>query len=261
MNKSQIIVLIGATVLFFILYFGFGIIPPKQKSLEKSRTLNIEATSISNLIKDATPKLDKDKQSLIDAMNLDLQNSGTDTMKRVVVLRSLSGMWYDFGFPSIAGNYAEEIASIQKSEDAWSITGTTYALCVKQSTEDAKVKEFCSKRAVKAFEKAISLAPNNIEHRINLAICFVDNADKDNPMQGILMLRDLNSKYPENVAVLNQLGKLALQTNQIEKALERLESAIKLEPNNNITICLLATAYSNAGNQAKADEFKNKCVN
>jgi len=80
-------------------------------------------------------------------------------------------------------------------------------------------------------------------------------------MQGILMLRDLNTKYPKNVAVLNQLGKLALQTNQSERALERLEAAIKLEPENNVTICLLAEAYSQLGDKTKATEYKKKCVN
>ena len=45
------------------------------------------------------------------------------------------------------------------------------------------------------------------------------------------------------------------------QALERLEAAIKLEPENKNTICLLATAYKNAGNEAKANEYQNKCVN
>jgi Flp pilus assembly protein TadD len=140
------------------------------------------------------------------------------------------------------------------------MAGTTYAICVKNS-QDEKVKSFCSKRAVKAFESAISLAPEKIEPRINLAICYVDNPSQDNPMQGILMLRELNTKYPQSVPVLNQLGKLALQTNQIEKALERLEAAIALEPENKNTICLLATAYKNAGDQVKSNEYQKKCVN
>jgi len=260
MQKQQYIAVSSALVLFLLLYFGFDTIPPKQKSLEKSRALNIETTSVTNLIKEASVKLDKSQSSIIEAINLDLQKSATDTIKRVNVLKSLSGTWYDFGYPAIAGSYAEEIATIFKDEASWSMAGTTYAICVKNS-QDEKVKSFCSKRAVKAFESAISLAPEKIEPRINLAICYVDNPSQDNPMQGILMLRELNTKYPQSVPVLNQLGKLALQTNQIEKALERLEAAIALEPENKNTICLLATAYKNAGDQAKSNEYQKKCVN
>jgi tetratricopeptide (TPR) repeat protein len=260
MTKYQIFAVTGAIMLLVFLYFGFDTIPNKQKDLEKSRMMNIESTGISNLIKDAYDTIDAEQKSIIEAMDLDLEKSGSDSLKKIQVLKSLSGTWYDLGFPSIAGSYAEDIAVMQKTEASWSMAGTTYAICVK-NTEDGKTKDFCAKRAIKAFESAISINPESIEHRINLAICYVDQPNQDNPMQGILMLRDLNTKYPENVAVLNQLGKLALQTNQTEKALQRLEAAIKLEPANKNTICLLAAAYKNAGNDAKANEYQNKCVN
>lgn len=260
MNRNQILLLIGGVLLFLVLYFGFDIIPQKSKDLEKSRSLNIESTGVNNLLKDAMATLDAQQKSIIEAINLDVQKSSKDTIALIERIKSLSGTWYEFGFPAISGSYAEDIANMLKTDESWSIAGTTYAICVKNS-EDPKVKDFCSKRSVKAFEKAISLAPDNIDHRINLAICYVDNPMQDNPMQGILMLRELNTNNPKNVAVLNQLGKLAIQTNQNERALERLETAIGLEPENQTTICLLATAYKNIGNAAKADEFSNKCVN
>lgn len=260
MNKNQYIAIGAAVVLFLVLFLGFDTVPAKQKDLEKSRSLSFETTSIANLMNEAMPKLDKTNASVIEAMNLELNKAEPDTLKKIEVLKSLSGTWYELGYPAIAGSYAQDIAELLKTEEAWSISGTTYAICVK-NTDEEKAKEFCSKRAIKAFENAISLNPDAIEPRINLAICYVDNPEKDNPMQGILMLRDLNTQYPQNVAVLNQLGKLAIQTNQIERALERLEMAIEFEPENKNTICLLADAYQQAGNQVKADEYHKKCVN
>ncbi|MGB4840155.1 MAG: tetratricopeptide repeat protein [Saprospiraceae bacterium] len=260
MTKSQIGAIAGAVVLFFVLYLGFDTIPPKQKDLEKSRSFNLESTGVTNLIQDAQKKLTQEQISITEALNLDLEKSAKDTLKRIQILKSLSGTWYEMGFPSIAGAYAEDLAFLEKTKEAWSMAGTTYAICVK-SSEDAKVKDFCSKRAIKSFENAISIDPENVESRINLAICYVDNPDQGNPMKGILMLRELNSKYPENVSVLNQLGKLALQTNQTDKAIERLETAIKLDPKNQNTICLLASAYKNAGDITKSDEYQKKCIN
>jgi tetratricopeptide (TPR) repeat protein len=260
MGKPQIWAIAGAIALFLMLYLGFGIVPPKQKDVEKSRSNNIESTGINNLIQEASPHLDGNKKSVIEALNLDLEKSKLDTNQMLKILKSLSGTWLDFGFPAISGHYAENIADIQNSDTTWSIAGTTYALCVK-SDSIAKTKEFCSKRAVKAFEKAVSLSPQKIEHRINLAICYVDNPNQQNPMQGIMMLRDLNTQYPNNVEILNQLGKLAIQTNQTDKAIKRLEDALAIEPDNNVTICLLVQAYSQIGNAAKAEEFRKKCVN
>ncbi len=247
-------------MLFLLMYLGLDKIPPKQKDLEKSRAFNIESTGVSNLIQEAMAKLDAEQKNIIDAINTDLEKSASDTLKKTEILKSLSGTWYDLGHPGIAGAYAEDIAQILKTEPSWSMAGTTYALCVR-SAKDEKIRSFCSKRAIKAFENAISFAPDKIEARINLAICYVDAPSEDNPMQGILMLRELNAKYPDNVPVLNQLGKLALQTNQIDKALERLETAIKLEPKNNTTICLLAQVYRQMGDISRAGEYENKCVN
>ena len=248
--------IISSVILLAVMYFGCSTIGTKQKEVEKSRLTNMEATGLSNLVKEANQNLDDSQKSLIEAIQLDLDQSATDTIN---VLKTLSGTWYELGYPAIAGTYAEEIAKLDKSETAWSMAGTTYALCVKNAGENAKEKEYCSKRSISAFEKAISIAPENVDHRVNLAICYVDNPMQDNPMQGILMLRELNTKYPENVGVLNQLGKLAIQTNQIEKAITRLENAISIEPDNNITICLLAEAYTAAGDKVKAQGFIDKC--
>lgn len=260
MTRNQWLVLASALLLLCILYFGFSKVPPKQQDLEKSRFMNVEATSLTNLVNTAYEQISPAQKTIVEAIQLDVEKSGTDTIAKVEQLKALAGTWYEYKYPGISAVYAEDIAEIVKTEESWSIAGTTYALCVK-NTEDQKEREFCSKRAIKAFEKSISINPDNIDNRINLAICYVDNPLQDNPMQGILMLRDLNTKYPENVAVLNQLGKLAIQTNQIDKALVRLEAAYAIEPENQTTICLLASAYKSANNQLKANEFANKCVN
>lgn len=260
MNKKQYLVIGIAVLVFLGLYFGFSTIPPEQRSLEKLRDANLESTGVENLIRDAIPTLHKSEKSLIDAYNFELEKSGEDTLQRIDILKNISKTWYESGHPAISGSYAEKIAELSGTDDTWSIAGTTYLICFK-NTEDAKTKDFCIKRAVRAFEKAISLNPDKIEPRINLALCYVENPSKENPMQGILMLRDLNEKHPENVSVLNQLGLLSLETNQPEKALERLEAAISLDPDNKRTVCLLAEAYQIIGDVSKAEEYKQRCVN
>jgi Tfp pilus assembly protein PilF len=58
---------------------------------------------------------------------------------------------------------------------------------------------------------------------------------------------------------LYQLARFGLQTGQIDKAIERLLTALNLEPNNKRVICLLAEAYEKSGNKTKAEEFSLKC--
>ena len=93
------------------------------------------------------------------------------------------------------------------------------------------------------MENAISFDPDNLDHQINLALCYVEKPLEDNPMKGIMMLLELNKANPENISVLLQLGKLALQTNQIDRAIARFETVLEYDAENNQAHCFLADIY------------------
>ena len=69
----------------------------------------------------------------------------------------------------------------------------------------------------------------------------------------------MNKENPDNPLVLTNLGRLAIQTGQYDKAIQRLESAVAIEPENRNANCLLAQVYSETGNQEKAALFLKKC--
>ena len=258
LSKGQITAIITAVICFCILYFGFDIKPNSQKEIEKSRSLNIEATSIQNLILEAREELGP-SYNILEAMNMELNSIEIDSNK-VDRLKAISGKWYELGYPAISGYYAEEIAKIVNSASTWSIAGTTYLIGAKQATEE-KTRDWSVQRANSALEKAISLEPDNLDHKINLALSHVENPPKDNPMKGILMLRNLDEQNPDNVKVLVQLGRLSLVTNQIDNALKRLKRAEELEPNNKNVICLLAEVFQANGQNVLAKEYDDKCLN
>jgi tetratricopeptide (TPR) repeat protein len=239
------------------MYFGLDTKPKKQKAIEKSRVIAAESTDINALLEDAKAELSTDKSRLILSLEGNLSQTQTDSA-RVTVLKELSGNWYNLERADIAGFYAENVAEIENSDEAWSIAGSTYAIGVQRAKEE-KVKQFCFGRAVKAFENAISLNPSNATHKVNLAICYAENPLPENPMKGILMLRDLIEKEPENVLVLTTLGRFAIQTGQFEKAIERLQKAISIEPENTKANCLLAQAYQGLGDIERAENYAKYC--
>ena len=250
--------LIGISLIaVLLLYVGLDIVPPTSLDLEKSRSGQIESTGIENLEKQALTAMSAEQKSLIEAVMASVDKSA-DTLQKISALQNLSGTWYDLGFPGISGYYAEQVANLSKTAESWSIAGTTFAICYKQSA-DEKTKNFCWKRSVHAFESSLSIIPEQIETRINLAICYVDVPPAENPMQGILMLRTLNEQNPGNTAILNQLAKLALQTGQVDKAVERLMESWKIDSKNQETACLLADALAQKGDEKQALEFKSKC--
>ncbi|MDF1699000.1 MAG: hypothetical protein P1U56_24320 [Saprospiraceae bacterium] len=254
-NKYQSI-LVGAMILLFcLIYFGFNTKPKDQRDLEMSRSASIEATGIQNIVMASKKSLTKDELNIIEAMQTEYQNASEE--EKVSKAKGLASKWYEFGSPIVSGYYAEEIAKIENSPEAWSITGTTYSIGLQTSKEE-KFLQFAKGRAIKAFETAISLSEDNVTDRINLALIYVDYPD-EGPMQGIQMLLKLNETYPENVQVLNQVARLGLRTNQFDKAIQRLQKALSIEPDNNTSICLIAEAYSKSGQMQLAKEFQDKC--
>jgi tetratricopeptide (TPR) repeat protein len=251
MNKQQIIAIASAIALFFILYFGCDVKSKEQKAVAQSRELTADVVNINSLIEKAIENLNPAQKADIQSLTKKSESNNPS------VLKELSGAWHDIKREEIAAHYAERVAELEKTDEAWSITGANYYLAIQQNTEQS-IRDFCTQKATNAFQNAISINPAKLEHRINLALCYTENPPKDNPMKGILQLRELDKENPDNVAVNVQLARLAIKTGQFERAIERLEKIETKEPNNKRIVCLLAEAYQ-GNNNPKAGETLKKC--
>jgi len=259
MSNSQFSTLGIFILLFSVLYFGFDTKPNDHGLIEKSRALKMSTTDVSILKKEAQEQLSDTQKGRIDLLNAQLNNA-KDSLQRLEFMKELSGAWYEFGYSSIAGTYAEEIAEIEESDEAWGIAATTYALGI-GSSQSEKESRYSKERAMNAFDIAISLNSDALRHQVNKAVTLADHPDEDNPMKGILQLLNLNKEYPENVSILNQLAKFGMKTNQLDKALERLTKALSIEPNNPMSICLMGDVLTKRNETAEAANYITKCNN
>lgn len=250
LSVHQLVAILITIVLIIVFYFGCDIQSKDIKSAEKSRSTQMSSTSIDNIKKTTFDSLTPSQGAYYDGLQLQLSEAVYDEDK-LTILKELSGFWYQQGAYALAGDVAKQIAEIEESADAWGIAGTTYAAGIKAGKNE-KLRRFNQRNAINAFENAISLDPEDPSYSTNLAICYAELPPEDNPMKGIMMLLDLNKKYPENAGVLFQLGRLGIQTGQYEKAIARLENALQLEPNMKKASCLLAIAYDKIGDPAKA---------
>ncbi|NUO00627.1 MAG: hypothetical protein HUU01_08425 [Saprospiraceae bacterium] len=257
MTKLQLTAVFSAALLLFVMYFGCETKTKEIQRSEKSRALSSEKTDINLLLKDARSTISEAQHTFVLTLEEQLETANSDSAK-VAILKQLSGKWYEFGHPAIAGHYAQNVAELSNSEEAWSIAGTTFGICVQEAKDDI-IREFCSKRAIGAFENAVSLNPENITHKVNLALSYAEFPPADQPMKGPLMLLDLNRQQPENVLVLNSLARLAIKTGQFDRALTRLEKAVQLEPENVSSNCLLATVYESLKKTVEAQQYLEKC--
>jgi tetratricopeptide (TPR) repeat protein len=257
MTTLQKLVSVAALALFCLLYFGFDTKAPEQSKLETSRAIQGESTAIESLLEEAKTKLGAAQRTSLDAMNMSLEKSTSDKEKSAI-LKKISGFWYAQGDLPVAGDYAEKAATIENTDSSWSVAGATFFSGLTKST-DKTIRDFCSTRAVKAFENAASLAPKDASHRVNVALVYAENPSADNPMKAVLLLRDLEKTYPNAPSVYNALGRLAIKTGQWQKAVDRFEKSWTLDKSNLKTPCFLVKAYEELGNSAKVAEYAKLC--
>lgn len=257
MNRAQLLSIALALGIFSLLYFGFDTKPSKQKELEKTRSFSAELTSGEALIKSA--KAEMTAEQLGELELLEVQSRSDDEAQRLTYQKQLASRWYQMGHPDISGYYALKIAEKENTEAAWSIAGTTFSLCLNNSPSPDR-EDFCKKRAISSFENAISIAPDNPQHRVNLAMVYANHPLPEQPMKGIQMLLELNRNDPDNVLVLKTLANFGLQTNQFDKVIGRLERAKALAPADQEVDCLLEKAYLGKGLTDKAQVHGKLCA-
>lgn len=257
MGRSQWIVVAVAVGLVLLTYFGCPVRPPEGGAeLDRSP---LEATGLQSLIRAARADLRPATMATLASLE-DRLKSQTDPERRLDLLEQLAGEWYRAGHPAVSGVYARDIAEERATAEAWSIAGTTFSLCLQKEDADQKTRQFCGDQAEKAYEAAISLDPDNADHRINLATSYMDNPSSENPMRGVMLLRDLAEEYPENARVFITLGRLSLRSGQLENAAKRYGQAAELAPNDPDAICPLARVYDELGEAQKASELGQRCA-
>lgn len=256
MSRGPVIALVLSLVLVLGIFFLLPTKDQSQKAIEKSRALGFEKISIPVLLQQARAGLSEEDRIYLS----ELEAHEQDSVATVENLKTLSREWFSRGEWLLAGHYAEKVAEKVKNADAWGISGSTFALGMQRYEETDKV-DFAKKKAIESYEKAISLDPKELEYKVNLAVCYAEKPDSEHPMQGIMMLLDLDKKHPNSPKVLNTLAYYGLQTGQLDKAEARLKVVLEQDPDNSRANCLMARLLEEKGESNKAVAFKEKCNN
>lgn len=260
-KKGSVIILSVAAALFLFLYFGFKQKGPIQSNEEKSANTSsaAEAPVFGEFQTRAMAALKGDSAKMVENLLSIVNNKSTQQAEKINNLKTLSGLWYRKNEFYLAGHFAAEVAKEIKTGEAWHIAGSSFMQGTYGDGTDAQKKQACAHEAIHCFETAMKLEPKNPDHEISLATVYTQEPPQDQPMKGILMLLDLNKRFPENVAVLSTLGRLAIKTGQYDKAVGRLEKARSLDPDNKDVKCLLSLAYKGVGKDKESADLAQFC--
>jgi tetratricopeptide (TPR) repeat protein len=124
--------------------------------------------------------------------------------------------------------YAEKVAVLAPSIENLMRAGDRYYAAYGFAVNEEKAKKLGAKTR-EFYQKVIDLNPGFLTAKANMAMTYVST---ENPMQGILMLREVLDIDPTNELALFNLGILSMRSNQYSKAADRFRQILTNNPAN-----------------------------
>ncbi|MBK8521931.1 MAG: tetratricopeptide repeat protein [Chitinophagaceae bacterium] len=188
-----------------------------------------------------------------------LENSvtrGDVNSQSVTANTQLANFWKDSvkSFEPYA-YYLSEAAKLEKSEKNLTFAAQLILNNLRAEPDEAKLN-WKTAQAIALFEKAIELNPDNDDLKVGLGSCYIFGKGRvggpEETMKGIQQLLSVIRKDSNNMKAQMMLGVGGYVSGQYDKAIERLQKVIKVQPDNIEAIAFLADAYAAKGDKAEA---------
>jgi len=152
--------------------------------------------------------------------------------KDVDALDSLIAIFDNLRKPVGSAFHSLQKAGITGDADHWTEAGERYLLNAKYMGDGAQKKNWFAQSRT-CFEKAVELAPEDLDIKVDLGVCMIEGASflGTPPMEGIGMLKTVEQADPSNIKVLINLGYFAIKSGQYDKAEERFNKVIEIDQN------------------------------
>ena len=235
-------------------------VPRNQKNASQASNAasNNETVSSKTILDGAKTTLTGSQK--ISLLSIENQLTKTKTVKdSIAIYRQLSKFWADSAQRVAPYLYYTYSAALLENSEK-SLTFAAQLLVDNLTTQEAPpaIQNWMAVNAKVLLEKALVINPNNDSATINLGACYLFGNISDNPMQGILKVKEIVDKNPQNVYGNLILGLGGKKSAQYPKAIERFIAVLKLQPSNLEAMINLAECYELSNQNEAAIEWYNK---
>jgi tetratricopeptide (TPR) repeat protein len=157
---------------------------------------------------------------------------------------SLRHFWLQAKRPDLMARVMELQARSRPSDSLWLQAGKTYYKAVRFCTDSTQLPLLFS-QARYCLEQSLAANPKQVEAKLILASCWVDEGL--NPMKGIGLLRELEASDSTRTDVQLTLGLMSMRSQQLDKAIKRFKTVLRLDPAFIEAYLHLADAYQQQG--------------
>lgn len=249
-RKTQIGLVIAAVVLFVLLFLAPKTHTGKLETKGDEMAKTTEVVSLETFITMATKTLKLDEKKLYDALLKSAKNSKIDSAFNTVVQ-----FWDKQKRPDFAAYFVEQTAKRKQTSLAYYKAGERYYYAVR-FTKDNNEIPVLYQSAIRCYQEAINKDDKNIDAKIQLAACFVE--DGKDPMKGIGLLREVEKMDSNNVKLQLTFAFFSVKSQQWDKAIKRFENVLRIDPLFIEAYLHLADAYEQQGQKTKTIEMLEK---
>jgi tetratricopeptide (TPR) repeat protein len=257
LKKPQLFAILVGLLLFSTLYF-FVPRSNKKETTTSTEVIANQGISSKSLIDGAKTSLTADQK--ISLLSIENQlNTKASTVDSLRIYHALAQFWAKEAHRIEPYLYYTYSAALLENNEK-SLTFAAQQLVDNFTNPDAPaaLQNWMASNAKVLLEKALVINPINDSAKINLGACYLFGNISDNPMQGILKVKEVVDKNPHN-----DYGQLILalggkKSGQYEKAIERFLIVLNDEPNHIEAMVNLAECYELTSQKALAINWYTK---
>jgi len=248
----------GLILLISLYFFGQTIPPKKELAQQPENEKETGGLSFRQVLAASKQRLSAQQLAHVQQ----LENSvvrGDVKAQQIKTYYQLASFWRDTAKSFLpAAFYAGEAAKLESLEKNLTFAAHLF-LDNLRDQNDPQLKIWMAGRAKELFEKSLELNPNNDSAKVGLGSCYVFGNLGPNPMQGILIIKEVADRDPHNMYAQMMLGIGGVMTGQFDKAIDRFKKVVDHQPDNLEAILNLAEAYEQKGDKTSAIQWYEKC--
>ena len=245
-------------VLLLGLYFGGRTKPLAAKTPAAAQAASDhkeEQLESASILETAKSRLSPERQAWLTAKENSVVR-GDVAGQKIKLYDELATFWKDSAHvfePFMY--YLGEKSKLENSEKSLTFAAHLYLKQLK-SVDQHALQVWMADQAADLFRHALQVNPDNDSSKIGLGSSYIFGAHgASSPMEGIQKILEVVRKDSTNIYGQFMLGYGGIMTGQYDKAIERLHTVVKMEPDNVEAVFLLAEAYERHGENIKAAEW------
>jgi tetratricopeptide (TPR) repeat protein len=248
------LITIGTAIFLVAIIYFFGRTTPYKKPVPVADG-HVHSTDAGNLtdtiLNMAKSQITPDQVIRITTLENSISR-GDVKDQQLKVYHQLAHFWGDSaGIFLPYAWYEAEAARLENSENSLTFAARLF-LDNLQQEQNGKFRTWEALQAKDLFERSLMINPDNDSAKVGLGACYLFGNISAAPMEGIAVIRQVVEKDSTNIYAQMMLAKGSLVSGQYDKAITRLQTINRMEPDNPEAILMLADVSERTGDKVKA---------